>query len=46
MILNSLELDALSELINIGFGRAASALSALVGQRVLLEAPQVNILPC
>jgi chemotaxis protein CheC len=45
MILNSLELDALSELINIGFGRAASALSALVGQRVLLEAPQVNIYP-
>jgi chemotaxis protein CheC len=45
MILNPIELDALSELINIGFGRAASALSTLVGQRVLLEAPQVNIYP-
>jgi chemotaxis protein CheC len=45
MLLSSEELDALSELINIGFGRAASALSMLVGQRVLLEAPNVNIYP-
>jgi chemotaxis protein CheC len=45
MLLSSVELDALSELINIGFGRAASALSTLVGQRVLLEAPNVNIFP-
>jgi chemotaxis protein CheC len=36
--------DALSELINIGFGRAAATLSVLVGQRVLLEAPRVEIL--
>jgi chemotaxis protein CheC len=36
--------DALSEIINIGFGRAAATLSVLVGQRVLLEAPQVEIL--
>jgi chemotaxis protein CheC len=45
MLLNPVELDALNELINIGFGRAASALSTLVGQRVLLEAPNVNIYP-
>jgi chemotaxis protein CheC len=37
--------DALCELINIGFGRAASALSILVGQRVLIEAPQVDLYP-
>jgi len=36
--------DALSELINIGFCRAAATLSVLVGQRVLLEAPVVEIL--
>ena len=45
MFINSTELDALSELINIGFGRAASALSTLVGRRVLLEAPQVSVYP-
>jgi chemotaxis protein CheC len=45
ILLNPSELDALSELINIGFGRAASALSTLVGRRILLEAPQVDIYP-
>ncbi|HEX7975307.1 MAG TPA: hypothetical protein VF498_12935 [Anaerolineales bacterium] len=45
MQLNEIEQDALSELINIGFGRAASALSILVGQRVILEAPLVGIFP-
>ncbi|PTX91185.1 chemotaxis protein CheC [Opitutus sp. ER46] len=33
--------DALSELINIGYGRAAGALSELTGYRITLEAPQV-----
>jgi chemotaxis protein CheC len=37
--------DALVELLNIGFGRAASALSQLTGQRVLLEVPQVSVHP-
>jgi chemotaxis protein CheC len=37
--------DALIELINIGFGRAASALSILVGQRVIIEAPSVELFP-
>jgi chemotaxis protein CheC len=37
--------DALSELINIGFGRAAAALSKLTGQRVRLEVPQVAMCP-
>jgi chemotaxis protein CheC len=37
--------DALSEVINIGFARAAAALSELTGARVLLDAPQVAIYP-
>jgi chemotaxis protein CheC len=45
MLLNPTELDALNELINIGFGRAASALSTLVGRRILLEVPSVSIYP-
>jgi chemotaxis protein CheC len=44
-LLDPSELDALGELINIGFGRAASALSTLVGRRILLEAPQLNVYP-
>jgi chemotaxis protein CheC len=43
--LSSQQKDALSELINIGFGRAASALSILVGQRVIIEAPDVALFP-
>lgn len=35
--------DALTELINIGYGRAAGALSELTGFRVMLEVPQVAI---
>jgi chemotaxis protein CheC len=37
--------DALIELLNIGFGRAASSLSQLTGHRVLLEVPQVSVHP-
>ncbi len=33
--------DALTELINIGYGRAAGALSELTGYRITLEVPQV-----
>jgi chemotaxis protein CheC len=36
--------DALTEVINIAFGRTAAALSELTGKRVLLEAPKVGIL--
>jgi chemotaxis protein CheC len=35
--------DALTELINIGYGRAAGALSELTGYRIQLEVPQVNM---
>jgi chemotaxis protein CheC len=36
--------DALTEVINIAFGRTASALSELTGKRALVEAPDVGIL--
>jgi chemotaxis protein CheC len=35
--------DALTELINIGYGRAAGALSELTGHRITLEVPKVSI---
>jgi chemotaxis protein CheC len=37
--------DAVSELINIAFARTGAALSELTGHRVLLNAPEVSVLP-
>ncbi len=37
--------DALTELINIGYGRAAGALSELTGYRITLEVPKVALHP-
>ncbi len=45
MRLSEKQTDALSELINIGFARAAASLSNLTGQRVTLDAPQVAVHP-
>ena len=45
MELTEFQRDALTELINIGFGRAAASLSRITGHRVLLEVPQVAIYP-
>jgi chemotaxis protein CheC len=45
MELTAVQQDALVELLNIGFGRAAASLSQLTGHRVLLEVPQVSIHP-
>ena len=45
MELTTLQHDALIELINIGFGRAAAALSKLTGHRVQLEVPQIAMCP-
>ena len=45
MELTRTQQDALIELLNIGFGRAAAALSQLTGHRVLLEVPQVSVHP-
>src|SRR6478672_3539202 len=43
--LTAIQQDALIELLNIGFGRAAASLSQLTGHRVLLEVPQVSVHP-
>jgi chemotaxis protein CheC len=43
--LTQIQQDALIELLNIGFGRAAASLSRLTGHRVQLEVPQVMICP-
>ena len=45
MELTAVQTDALAELINIGFGRAAASLSKLTGHRVELEVPQVTMCP-
>jgi chemotaxis protein CheC len=41
--LSELELDALTELVNIGVSRAAASLGAMVGEQVLLSVPSVAI---
>jgi len=43
MQLTASQQDALVELLNIGFGRAAASLSQLTGHRVLLDVPQVSL---
>jgi chemotaxis protein CheC len=45
MKLTALQEDALTEVINIGFGRAAASLSKLTGQRVQLEVPHITMCP-
>jgi chemotaxis protein CheC len=45
MVLTEQQQDALAELINIAFSRTAASLSDLSGQRVLLDAPQVEVRP-
>lgn len=42
-VLNELELDALTELVNLGVGRAAAGLRDLVGRQVLLSVPKVAL---
>ena len=41
--LDELELDALSELVNIGVSRAAASLANMVGQEILLSVPSVAV---
>lgn len=43
MILTIAQRDALTELINIGYARAAGALSDLTGHRIALQVPEVSI---
>lgn len=39
------QLDALREVANIGAGHAATALSEMTGQRIMISVPRVNIAP-
>ena len=41
--LSELEHDALTELVNIGVGRAATSLRGMVGRQVLLSVPSVEV---
>jgi len=43
--LNEAEMDALSELFNIGLHRAAASLSDLTGQRILVDLPRLWLSP-
>jgi len=43
--LSPLEIDALTEIFNIGIGRAANALNKMVSQHVDLTIPSVEIVP-
>jgi len=45
MELTATHQDTLTELINIGYGRAAAALSELTGRRIILEVPKVAVHP-
>ena len=39
------QLDALREVANIGAGHAATALSQMVGQPIMISVPRVNVAP-
>jgi chemotaxis protein CheC len=43
MQISTEKMDAIIEMVNIGFGRATASLSVLVGQRVQLEVPDVQL---
>ena len=42
--LSALQLDALKEVSNIGAGNAATALSMMIGKKVDMSVPAVNII--
>ncbi|MBI9047962.1 MAG: chemotaxis protein CheC [Anaerolineaceae bacterium] len=41
--INAEQKDAVGEIINIGFGRAASSLSILIGSPIILRTPEVEV---
>jgi chemotaxis protein CheC len=43
--LNPVQLDALREVANIGAGHAATALSQMTGQTIMISVPTINITP-
>ncbi len=44
LVWNDDEKDAFAELINVGMGLAASALSSMLGQEILLSVPSVEFI--
>ncbi len=45
LTLSPIQLDALAEIGNIGAGHAATVLSQLLGERINITVPRINILP-
>jgi chemotaxis protein CheC len=45
VMLEPLELDALTELVNIGVSRAAASLRKMVGQQIVLSVPAIEMMP-
>jgi chemotaxis protein CheC len=45
LALKPVQLDALREVANIGAGHAATALSQMTGQRIMISVPTINITP-
>lgn len=43
--LSAMEIDALTEIVNIGVGRAANSLGDIIGEHVLLKVPYVHVFP-
>jgi chemotaxis protein CheC len=43
--LRAIELDALREIANIGAGHAATALSTMTGDRIMISVPTLNVAP-
>ncbi|NIA22717.1 MAG: hypothetical protein GWP03_00895 [Proteobacteria bacterium] len=43
--LESIQLDGIREIANIGSGHSASALSQIVGHKVMINVPEVRIIP-
>ncbi|MDX8396460.1 MAG: chemotaxis protein CheX [Mariprofundaceae bacterium] len=44
MILNDEQRDLITELVNVGVGRAASTLNSLIGHHIMLQVPQILVL--
>jgi len=43
--LNAMELDAMTELVNLGVSSAATSLREMVGEEILLSVPKIELLP-
>jgi hypothetical protein len=43
--LQPMQVDALREVANIGAGHAATALSQMTGQTIMISVPQINVAP-